>query len=79
MKDFIMAALPWVIMGIIVVIVTVNQEKARQSYMGLGICIGMCVGVAAGSMDLYQLGYTIPFVGCILAGELIGLNIRKQQ
>ena len=55
MKDFITAALPWIIIGIAIALLAVNAgkrkkgEKKADDNMSEGMCIGMCIGVALGA------------------------------
>lgn len=53
MKEFIYAALPWVLISFAIIVFTVNynyeQEKGREAQkdgMAVGMSIGMLVGVA---------------------------------
>lgn len=64
MKDFIMAAMPWVFMGLSIILLITrgnkqakakndaengNKAESADSYMSEGMCIGMCMGLAMGS------------------------------
>lgn len=79
MKEFMMAALPWVCIGIAVALFASNhgaRKKAKddgkeyENYMTEGMCIGMCVGTALGGNGLS--------VG-MLIGMVIGMCIKKEK
>lgn len=79
MKDFILAALPWVLCGIAVAIIcakmghrkTKEEEKALETRMALGMALGLLFGVALNSVGLwenYGLGLALgPLWGMALA------------
>ena len=78
MKDFIMAALPWICIGIAVALVAANHGAKKKSnadgeefsnYMTEGMCLGMCVGTTLGGNGL---------VYGMLAGLIIGMCIKKE-
>ena len=52
MKDFIFAALPFVIVGICLALLAANHNRIKDSkeknHMAEGMCIGMCFGVEIG-------------------------------
>ena len=77
MKEFMMAALPWICIGIAIALFAVNHgasKKAKDSdkeygnYMTEGMCLGMCVGTALG-------GNGLSFV--MLIGMVVGMCIKK--
>ena len=78
MKEFMMAALPWICIGIAIVLFAANHvavKKAKDSdkeygnYMTEGMCLGMCVGTALGGNGLiYRM----------LVGLVVGMTIRKE-
>lgn len=45
MNDFILTALPFIAMGISIVIITVNSKKNKENYIPEGMCLGMCFGL----------------------------------
>ena len=45
MKDFIISALPFVIIGICLAIIFANFKKGKQTYCSEGMSIGMCLGL----------------------------------
>lgn len=79
MKEFMMAALPWICIGIAIALFAANHaavKKAKDSdekygnYMTEGMCLGICVGTALGGNGL-SLG--------MLVGMAIGMCIRKEK
>lgn len=77
MKEFLMAALPWICMGIVIALFAVNHNiikkeknngKEYGNYMTEGMCLGMCVGTALGGNGL---------IYGMLVGLLIGMFIKK--
>lgn len=84
MKDFISAALPWVIMGLSVAVFAVylnngkrkkNHDEKSGDYLPVGMSMGMCIGVMLGSSDIIGLGLGIS-LGTFI-GMLIGMCIKK--
>ncbi|WP_418751409.1 hypothetical protein [Frisingicoccus sp.] len=82
MKEFMMAALPWVIAGLCVAVLAVRagrkESKEQETYMGEGMCLGMCLGV---SLDSLIGSDNLGIVMCIgmLIGEVIGMMIPKKK
>ena len=79
MRDFIQAALPWVLMGIALAISLANQNSEEQSdgsqnavYMGIGMMFGI-TAAAAGILHSYALGISIGMLG----GLVVGNAVRK--
>lgn len=73
MKDFAMAALPWVCIGIAIALCAANaggQKEEQGSFMVEGMCFGMCVGLSLGTV------YT---TYGMLAGTLIGMCLKKRK
>ena len=79
MKAFMMAALPWICIGIAVALFAANHgavKKAKDSdkeygnYMTEGMCLGMCIGAA---LDGNGLIYGM------LLGLVIGMFIKKEK
>lgn len=83
MKDFILAALPFVITGISIAIIIVNCNKENKklkegTYISEGMCIGMSIGLLIGNLfDLEYLGMSLGLG--MLIGEAIGSCIKKNQ
>lgn len=78
MKEFMMAALPWICIGIAIALFAANhgaKKKAKadgeeyDNYMTEGMCLGMCVGTALGGNGV-SLG--------MLVGMALGMYIRKK-
>lgn len=78
MKEFMMAALPWICIGFAIALFAANHgtakkakadEKAHGNYMTEGMCLGMCIGTALGENGL---------IYGMLAGMIIGMNIEKE-
>ena len=78
MKDFITAALPWIIIGIAIALLAVNAgkrkkgEKKADDNKSEGMCIGMCIGVALGASGVIDLGLGISLG--MLAGMGVGMD-----
>ena len=82
MKEFIMAALPWVIAGLCVAVLAVQacrkESKENGTYMMEGMCIGMCLGVSLQSVIGFDNSGTAMCIG-MLIGEVIGMMIPKKK
>lgn len=76
MKDFIFAALPFVIIGICLAIICANYKQEKKTYCSEGMAIGMCLGVAIATSLRINLGLGIS-IG-MLIGEAIGISKEKQ-
>ena len=86
MLEFIKAALPWVVMGIVIAIFAAqnsnrkksadNDKKKQESYMNEGMCVGLCLGVCIASAGVWDMGIGISLGLC--AGLLIGSLVKKQ-
>ena len=79
MKEFMMAALPWICIGIAIALFAVNHgatkkakdsEKEYGNYMTEGMCLGMCVGTAFGGNGL---------IYGMLLGLVVGMLIKKDN
>lgn len=79
MKEFMMAALPWICIGIVIALFAANHgaaKKAKDSdkeygnYMTEGMCLGMCMGAALGRNGL---------IYGMLLGLVIGMFIKKEK
>ena len=83
MKEFLLAAVPWVITGLCVAVLAVHTKQNRskgkdgekkESFMVEGMCVGMCVGMCLQSaIGLDNLGMGL----CLgmLIGQVIGMLI----
>lgn len=80
MKDFIFAALPFVVVGICLALLAANQKRIKESeeknHMTEGMCIGMCFGVALATSMHFNLGLGISLG--MLVGETIGMLMPKE-
>ena len=79
MKEFMMAALPWICIGFAIALFAANHgtaKKAKDSdkeygnYMTEGMCLGMCFGTALGGNGL---------IYGMLLGLVIGMFIKKEK
>ena len=79
MKEFMMAALPWICIGFAIALFAVNHgaaKKAKDSdkecgnYMAEGMCLGVGVGTALGGNGL---------IYGMLVGLVIGMFIKKEK
>lgn len=90
MKDFISAALPWIVLGITVAIAVVNikGDKARKedrekigNYMSVGMSIGMCFGIIIGlAFDEILGGNGLTYgIGLgMLGGMVVGKRVGRR-
>ena len=80
MKDFIFAALPFVIIGICLALLAANHKRmkdsAEKTYMTEGMCLGMCFGVALATSMHFNLGLGIGLG--MLGGETVGMLKPKK-
>lgn len=81
MKDFILAALPWLAIGLCLAIFFArnakNDKKTADNYGSEGMSIGMCIGVALGT--LFDGGVGIGISAGMLLGLCIGSGIPKNK
>ena len=80
MKDFVLAALPFVIIGVCVAIImahykTKDNDK-QETRLVEGMCIGMCLGVAVSTALRINIGLGISLG--MLVGETVGIFIKKE-
>lgn len=76
MKDFIFAALPFVIIGICVAIIAANYKNEKKTYASEGMALGMCFGVAISSA--FHINYGLGISLGLLIGEAIGITKEKK-
>lgn len=78
MKEFFMAAVPWICIGLAVALFAANNNAKKKpedsesksgNYMMEGMCLGMCAGSALG-------GNWLSFG--MLIGMVIGMCIKKK-
>ncbi|MGN0483738.1 MAG: hypothetical protein ACI4HI_09325 [Lachnospiraceae bacterium] len=79
MRDFIFAALPFVIMGICIIILCVNHSKkdTEKTYLNEGMLVGMCLGCSVSSVLHVNMGLAMSMG--ILIGEIIGILIKRSK
>ena len=77
MKDFIFAALPFVIIGICVAIICAKFKEEKKTYCSEGMALGMCFGVAIGTSFGNNTGIGLTLG--MLAGLVIGSLIEKKD
>lgn len=78
MREFILAALPFIIIGLSIAIIMVNDKKNKESYICEGMCLGMSLGLLIGnSFSNQYLGMYISLG--MLIGETIGSYINKDK
>ena len=75
MRDFINAALPWVLIGIALAVALANHHSEEESgdsqnalYMGIGMVFGIAAA-AAGILHSYALGVSIGILGGLAVGN----------
>lgn len=76
MKDFILAALPFIIIGLCLAVIFANYKEEKKTYMAEGMSIGMCMGVAISSALKINLALGIS-IG-MLIGEALGMLKEKK-
>ena len=77
MKDFIEMALPFIIMGVSVVVVCINFKKNKKNYLTEGMCLGMSFGLMFS--NLFETNQTSLCLGLgMLLGEAIGSCIKRK-
>ena len=76
MKDFILSALPFIIMGLCLAIIFANFKKGKNTHCSEGMCIGMCFGVAISSSLKINMGLGMSLG--MLIGETIGILKEKK-
>lgn len=76
MFDFLKAALPFVIIGLCLAILSANYKEGKKTYLSEGMSIGMCFGVAIAASLKMNLGLGISLG--MLIGEAIGISKEKK-
>ena len=86
MKDFILAALPWVCIGLTIAILAArwgsegkqkggeNSSSPKDNYMVEGMCLGMAVGLSLG-----KAGYSYGMLLGMVIGMCIPKNYQKDK
>ena len=77
MKDFIEMALPFIIMGVSVIVVCINFKKNKKNYLTEGMCLGMSFGLMFNNLlDGNQASLCLGLG--MLVGEAIGSCIKRK-
>lgn len=76
MKDFMLAALPFVIIGICLTIICASFKEEKKTYCSEGMAIGMCLGISIATSLKINLALGISLG--MLIGEAIGISIEKK-
>lgn len=77
MKDFIWAALPFIIAGLCLAVILANGDHKQNNYLTEGMCIGMCLGLGLSSVLSIDMGLSLSLG--MLIGETVGLLIKKEE
>lgn len=77
MKDFIISALPFVIIGICLAIIFANFKKGKQTCCSEGMSIGMCLGLVFSTTLKFNIGLGLSLG--MLIGETVGILIEKKN
>ena len=81
--DFIRAALPWIIMGLLLAVYFARcagkkkKEEQTGDYGAEGMCLGMGVGTAIGTAFGNNIAIGLPLG--MLFGLAIGSSIKKEE
>lgn len=82
MKEFVIAALPWIVIGLVLIVYFVKRKSSEQNekvadYSTEGMCMGICFGSAIGATNIINIGTAISLG--MLVGLLIGMLIKKEN
>ena len=77
MKDFILTALPYIIIGLCLAIIFANLKDGKKTWCSEGMCIGMSFGVALSTSLKINMGLGISLG--MLIGAAIGTLIEKES
>lgn len=77
MKGFILAALPYLIIGVCLAIIFAYYKKEKQTYCSEGMSIGMCLGLVLSTSLKFNIGLGLSLG--MLIGETIGILIEKKD
>ena len=81
--DFLRAALPWIVMGLLLAVYFARiggkkkKEEKTGNYGTEGMCLGMCLGTAIGTALGNNTGIGISLG--MLIGLAIGTSIKKEE
>lgn len=76
MKDFILAAIPFIIIGISFAIIAVNSKKTKENYISEGMCLGISFGLLVSTLIPNEYMGMCLSIGMII-GEAVGSYIKK--
>mgnify|MGYP005959972307 FL=1 len=76
MKNFIFAAISFVIIGISIAIIAANSKKTKESRISEGMCLGMSFGLLVSTLIPSEYMGMCLSIGMIV-GEAIGSYIKK--
>lgn len=77
MIDFIMSALPFVIIGVCIAVIVVGYKgKKEENYLLEGMCFGMCLGITLSTALKLDMGMGVSLG--MLIGEAVGIFIKKK-
>ncbi|MDO4978191.1 MAG: hypothetical protein Q4E53_13135 [Eubacteriales bacterium] len=85
MKEFVFAVLPWIIIGLVLIVYFVKRKSPRSpkqnekvtDYSTEGMCMGICFGCAIGATNVINIGSAISLG--MLVGLTIGMLIKKED
>lgn len=81
--DFIRAALPWIVMGLLLAVYFARcagkkkKEEQTGDYGAEGMCLGMCFGTAIGTAFGNNIAIGLPLG--MLFGLAVGSSIKKEE
>lgn len=86
MKEFLNAALPWILVGVAIAITTVGyskeQKKERKEQKRLQLLfmsLGLILGVAINSINLFSCDHSLVLSICTLWGLAIGTFMDAKE
>ena len=77
MKDILISALPFLIIGLSIAIICANYKKEKETYCSDGMSIGMCLGLVISMALKINMGLGLS-IG-MLVGEAVGTLIEKKK
>lgn len=78
MKEFISSAYPWIIMGIAIIVIVINnvRHKGKQDYGYVGSVIGISIFAIIGTIQGDHISVYVPLG--ILLGLAVGTCFTKK-
>ncbi|MDO5812064.1 MAG: hypothetical protein Q4Q31_03110 [Bacillota bacterium] len=79
MKEFLFAALPFILCGLAIIVILMNTKKqtSKDNYLIEGMCLGLVFGSMIGALFSSQLGLCLSLG--MLIGEAIGSYFKKDK